>query len=219
MGRKWKRIGIMGGTFDPIHYGHLVAAEEARWRFDLEVVIFVPAGQPPHKPSEGITDKEHRYNMVVLATCPNPYFLVSRVEIDRPGPSYAIDTVREFKRKLGQDVEIYFITGADAVLEILTWREAERLVELCDFIAATRPGYDLEAMYRELPEKFLKHIHPLPIPGMAISSTEIRRRVREGLPIRYLTPEPVEQYILKHGLYKEPAEAKAGTVRHGTQGP
>ena len=216
MERRWKRIGIMGGTFDPIHYGHLVAAEEARWKFGLDVVIFVPAGQPPHKPPEGITDKEHRYNMVVLATCPNPHFLVSRVEIDRPGPSYAIDTVREFKKQFGQGTEIFFITGADAVLEILTWHEAEKLIELCDFIAATRPGYDLDAMYRKLPEKFLEHIHPLPIPGIAISSTEIRRRVREGLPIKYLVPEPVEQYILKHGLYRGPVRSEARAVEHGT---
>jgi len=216
MGEGWRRIGIMGGTFDPIHYGHLLAAEEARWRFRLEVVIFVPAGQPPHKRPEGITDKEHRYNMVVLATCPNPHFLVSRVEIDRPGPSYAIDTVREFKREFGEEAEIYFITGADAVLEILTWHEADKLVELCEFIAVTRPGYDLEAMYERLPSKFLEHIHPLPIPGIAISSTEIRRRVREGLPIKYLVPEPVEQYILKHGLYRKPVRSGARAVEYGS---
>ncbi len=202
------RIGVMGGTFDPIHYGHLVTAEEARVQFHLDRVIFVPSGHPPHKEERKSLDPEFRYLMVVIATASNPFFTVSRMEIDRPGPSYAIDTVRELKRELGDGVELFFITGADAILEILTWKEPEKILEECIFIAATRPGYDLRRLEENLPEseKIRHRTDPrvliMEIPALAISSTDIRRRVKEGRPIRYLVPEGVAEFIEKHGFYR-----------------
>ncbi len=137
----------MGGTFDPIHYGHLIAAEEARYRFQLARVVFVPCGQPPHKKPYAVTPAEHRYAMTLLATASNPHFIVSRIEIDRPGPSYSVDTVRLLRQQL-PDAELFFITGADAVLEILTWKDSDELIGLCRFIAVTRPGYDLRQLER-----------------------------------------------------------------------
>ncbi|MFA0756452.1 MAG: hypothetical protein YPKNTGVA_001973 [Candidatus Fervidibacter sp.] len=190
----------MGGTFDPIHYGHLVAAEEARHRFGLACVMFVPCGQPPHKKTYAVTPAEHRYAMTLLATASNPHFVVSRLEIDRPGPSYSVDTVRLLRQQF-PDAELFFITGADAVLEILTWKDSDELIGLCRFIAVTRPGYDLQQLER-LPAHYLERIMPLAIPGVDISSTLIRERVRRGEPIRYLTPDAVCDYIAKHGLYR-----------------
>ncbi len=192
----------MGGTFDPIHYGHLVAAEEARFRFNLSRVIFVPCGIPPHKKPYKVTPAEHRYAMTVLATASNPYFVVSRVEIDRPGPSYAIDTVKIFHQQFGARAEFFFVTGLDAVLEILTWKSHDELIRLCNFIAVTRPGYDAEKLHEHLPTHYLERISLLVIPGVDISSTMIRERVKRGEPIRYLTPDAVFDYISKHGLYK-----------------
>jgi len=193
------KIGIMGGTFDPIHIGHLVAAEEARAVFNLDKVIFVPNYQPPHKLSLPITDPEHRYAMVLLSIYTNPYFEVSRIEIERDGPSYAIDTVREFG-KLYPDGEIYFITGADAIAEILSWKQGEEILKLCKFIAVTRPGYDIGKVREKL--CFLDNsVEFLKITEINISSTEIRKRVREGKPIRYLVLDTVENYIYKHNLY------------------
>ncbi len=203
--RRWshtERIGIMGGTFDPIHYGHLLAAEEARFRFSMNKVIFVPCGIPPHKKSYAVTPAEHRYAMTVLATASNPRFVVSRIEIDRPGPSYAVDTLRAFRQMFGEGGELFFITGVDAVLEILTWKDKGELVRLCRFIAVTRPGYDVRQLSDRLPSDYLERIIPLVIPGMDVSSTLIRQRVRAGEPIRYLTPDAVCDYIVKHGLYK-----------------
>lgn len=190
----------MGGTFDPIHYGHLIAAEEARYRFQLARVVFVPCGQPPHKKPYAVTPAEHRYAMTLLATASNPHFIVSRIEIDRPGPSYSVDTVRLLRQQL-PDAELFFITGADAVLEILTWKDSDELIGLCRFIAVTRPGYDLRQLER-LPAHYLQRIVPLVIPGMDISSTLLRQRVRRGEPIRYLAPDAVCDYIAKHGLYR-----------------
>lgn len=192
----------MGGTFDPIHYGHLLAAEEARFRFGLAQVIFVPCGIPPHKKAYEVTAAEHRYAMTVLATASNPHFVVSRIEIDRPGSSYAIDTVRAFHQQFGEGVELIFITGVDAVMEILTWKENGELIKICRFIAVTRPGYDLSQLNKFLPSDYLDRIEILPIPDVGISSTLIRERVRRGEPIRYLTPAPVCDYIAKHKLYK-----------------
>lgn len=197
-----KRIGIMGGTFDPIHLAHLFAAEEARFKFNLEKVIFVPCGVPAHKKPYEVTPAEHRYAMVLLATANNPYFEVSRIEIDREGPSYAIDTVMAFRQLYGEDASIYFITGADAVLEILTWKETDKLIRLCKFIAVTRPGYDLSKISEVLGEEYASAIEILQIPGMDISSTAIRQRVRNGEPIRYLVPEMVYHYIMQHKLYR-----------------
>ncbi|MBC7328254.1 nicotinate-nucleotide adenylyltransferase [bacterium] len=193
------KIGIMGGTFDPIHIGHLVAAEEARAVFGLDKVIFVPNYQPPHKPDVKVSHPEHRYAMVLLSIYTNPHFEVSRVEIERGGPSYAIDTVKEFK-KLYPEAEIYFITGADAIAEILSWKQGEEILKLCKFIAVTRPGYDIEKVKEKL-SGVANDVQFLKITEINISSTEIRRRVREGKPIKYLVLETVENYIYKHNLY------------------
>lgn len=200
-------IGLMGGTFDPIHMGHLVTAEEVRIQFGLDQVIFVPSGHPPHKELRKVSDTEHRYLMTVLATITNPHFSVSRVEIDRD-PSrltYTIDTIRYFHRLYDGQADLYFITGADAILEILTWKDYKELLSICSFIAATRPGYCLSKLEETIggvcPE-VLKNIHILEIPAMAISSTFVRDRVSEGNPVKYLTTESVAQYILKNGLYR-----------------
>ncbi|KKM11189.1 nicotinate-nucleotide adenylyltransferase [Clostridiales bacterium PH28_bin88] len=195
----------MGGTFDPIHYGHLVAAEAARDQFRLDRVVFVPSGVPPHKKAYPVTEPRHRYLMTVLAVASNPFFEVSRVEIDRPGFSYAVDTVAEFRRVYGTGNQLYFITGADAILEILTWKKVDKLMGLCEFIAATRPGYhlQLDATLEKFPPEARGRIHFMEVPALAISSTDIRRRVREGRPVKYLLPETVEQYILKNKLYAE----------------
>ncbi|MDN5347290.1 MAG: nicotinate-nucleotide adenylyltransferase [Clostridia bacterium] len=196
----------MGGTFDPIHFGHLVTAEAARHEFSLEKVIFVPSGLPPHKKGYQVTPAEHRYRMTVLATRNNPYFAVSRVEIDRPGYSYAIDTVLEFRKCYGKEVELYFITGADAILEILTWKDVNLLLQECQFIAATRPGFHLERLQEALPGLPVEgrhRIHFIEVPALAISSTDIRKRVKEGRPIKYLLPDDVEEYIRCHDLYLE----------------
>ncbi len=194
-----KKIGIMGGTFDPIHYGHLVTAEEVRVKFGLTDVIFVPSGNPPHKIGRKITCVEHRYLMTVLATVTNLFFSVSRVEIDRKGPSYAIDTITQLKSMAGDETELYFITGADAFLQMDKWYKAEELVKMCNFVAATRPGYPIE----RLDNRFSKYIEIVEVPALSISSTDIRKRVKEGRSIKYLLPEAVEDYIFKNGLYRD----------------
>ncbi|MCK4777555.1 MAG: nicotinate-nucleotide adenylyltransferase [Actinomycetia bacterium] len=201
-------IGIMGGTFNPIHLGHLVTAEEAFYQFNLDRVIFIPTGIPPHKKDEEIALPEDRYLMTVIATASNPHFEVSRIEIDRKGPSYTIDTVYEIHERYGEDTEIYFVTGADAIFEILTWKDTEQIYSLCRFIAATRPGYSLKRFQEHhlLPEKKNENIKPkvsfMEIPALAISSTDIRRRIKEVKPIGYLVPEGVENYINKRKLYR-----------------
>jgi nicotinate-nucleotide adenylyltransferase len=195
------RLGLMGGTFDPIHYGHLLIAEEARQVLRLDRVEFVTAADPPHKPGKAACSAEHRYAMVVLATASNPFFHASRREIERSGPSYAIDTIESYRRD-HPGAEIVFITGADAILEILTWHRAAEVIRLATFVAATRPGYDLDALQRTLPAEFLTQIRTLTAPGVDISGTQIRERVREGKSTRYLMPEAVEAYIMKEGLYR-----------------
>ena len=202
-----ERIGIMGGTFDPIHLGHLVTAEEARQQFNLQYVVFVPSGYPPHKDNTRLSDLEHRYLMTVLAVITNPYFTVSRVEIERSqqGPTYTVDTVKWFQEFYGPESKIHFITGADAMLDILTWKDYENLLDTCQFIAASRPGYSLSRLrqtFEQLGSSSLKKVSYLEIPAMAISSTDIRERVRSGKTIKYLTPEAVEQYIIKNKLWK-----------------
>ncbi len=212
-----RRLGIMGGTFDPIHYGHLVTAEEARVQFDLAQVVFVPNRHPPHKDPREVSDPAHRYLMTVLATATNPYFTVSRAEIEREGPSYTIDTLLAFRQR-HPEAGLYYITGADAILQILRgeWEDSPRLLGLCDFIAATRPGFVLDhdaVRANNVTGRRLDNIHFMEIPALAISSTDIRRRVAQGKPIKYLVPEPVEHYIVKHGLYRlEPAD-RAGARR------
>ena len=194
------RIGLMGGTFDPIRYGHLLIAEVARTEFGLDRVIWLPAGRPPHKQDQEVTSAEHRYAMVVLATASNPDFEVSRQELEREGPSYTLDTVQSFHRR-APGCDLFFITGADAILKILTWHRHEELIEMCRFIAVTRPAYDPGCLRSLLPPHYLERVSTRTAPGVDISSTEIRARIRAGYPIRYLTPEPVEAYLRKHRLY------------------
>ncbi len=197
-------LGLMGGTFDPIHLGHLVSAEEARQQFALDYVVFVPAGFPPHKEKAKISAPEHRYLMTTLAVMSNPAFVVSRLEVDKPEPSYTIDTVRHFARHKAPGANLYFITGADAIMEILTWKDYEELLDVCTFIAVSRPGYSLERLWETVGSDcppVMQKVHLLEIPALAISSTFIRERAALGKTIKYLTPEPVEQYIKKHGLY------------------
>lgn len=193
------RLGVMGGTFDPIHAGHLVTAEEALQQFELDEVLFVPTGRPWMKEHEKLSPAEDRYLMTVIATASNPRFRVSRMEVDRDGPTYTIDTLRSLKAEL--DADLFFVTGADAVVEIFQWKEPDELFELAHFIAATRPGYDIAGLEAHAPTK-----HPgitvMQIPALAISSTDVRRRVAEGQPIRYLVPEGVKSYIEKAGLYR-----------------
>jgi len=197
------RLGIMGGTFDPIHYGHLVAAETARVEYNLYKVLFIPTGTPPHKDKTKVTAAELRYEMVKLAITDNPYFEISDIEIKRGGYSYTVDTLRALKERY-PDRELYFITGTDALRELFTWREAETILRLAHVIGAARPGFDatefLENVRVNHPE-FLSRIHYFEVPALAISSTDIRRRVRDGKSIRYLLPEEVRLFIEKMQLY------------------
>ncbi len=205
------RLGLMGGTFDPIHTGHLVIAEMARVEFALDRVLWIPSGDPPHKKGYLVTPQEHRYAMALLATANHPDFEVSRMELDRSGHSYTVDTVERLRRERPRD-ELYFITGADAILEILTWHRHHELIQACRFIAVTRPGYDLERLSSVLPMEYLTQISTLTTPGVDISSTDIRTRVRSGDAIRYLVPESVQAYIRKHQLYQDrgPRSEEAG---------
>lgn len=201
--RKPLRIGIMGGTFDPIHYGHLVTAEAARWEFQLDRVMFIPAGNPPHKSSRRVSPAEDRFAMSLLATVTHPNFSVSPLEMEREGPSYTVDTLKDLKAVYA-NAELYFITGADAILEILSWKNPEELLLTSSFVAASRPGYSsqqLDELLEKLPPELRERIIPLQVPALAISSSDLRRRVAEGRPIKYLLPEAVESYIRKAGLY------------------
>lgn len=191
------RIGVMGGTFDPIHHGHLVAASEVAQSFDLDEVVFVPTGMPWQKTK--VTEGEHRYLMTVIATASNPRFTVSRVDIDRDGPTYTIDTLRDLKAAR-PDAELFFITGADAIAQILGWRNHDELWELAHFVAVSRPGHVLNT--EGLPSE---DVSQLEVPALAISSTDCRARVREGNPVWYLVPDGVVQYIAKHHLYRSEA--------------
>lgn len=200
------KVGIMGGTFDPIHYGHLVTAEAVRYKFNLAKVIFVPSGNPPHKEARVITEKKHRYLMTILATVTNPNFEVSAIELNKEGYTYTVDTMKEFKTIYGENFEFYFITGADAILEILKWKDIDTLLNLCNFVAATRPGFntkDLADKLEYIKKTYDKDIFRVEVPSLAISSTDIRQRVAHGEPIKYLLPEAVERYIQKNHLYQE----------------
>jgi nicotinate-nucleotide adenylyltransferase len=194
----------MGGTFDPIHFGHLVTAEEALVQFNLDRVLFMPTGHPALKTDKPVTPAEDRYLMTVIATAANPDFDVSRMEVDRPGLTYTIETLLALRDEYGPAAELFFITGADAVWEIVSWKDAEKVADLATFIAATRPGYDLEAARAQhVAEATGFRIEYIEVPALAISSTELRRRVRERRAIRYLTPEAVGAYIQKRQLYRE----------------
>lgn len=200
------RFAVMGGTFDPIHYGHLVTAEAVRDEYDLDKVLFMPSGNPPHKMGKSPSDANHRYLMTVLATTTNPYFEVSRIEVDRQGITYTVDTLRELRNIYGEKAEIYFITGADAILEIFSWQNVDELFNLCFFVAATRPGYykeRVEQKLKEIESNYKKKIYDIEVPSLAISSTDIRNRIKNDKTIRYLLPEAAEDYIRKCNLYME----------------
>ncbi|HVQ92182.1 MAG TPA: nicotinate-nucleotide adenylyltransferase [Mycobacteriales bacterium] len=192
------RLGVMGGTFDPVHHGHLVAASEVASQFELDEVAFVPSGRPWQKEHREVAPAEHRYLMTVIATASNPRFWVSRVDIDRPGRAYTTDTLRDLRAER-PDAELFFITGADALEQILSWKDADELFELAHFVGVTRPGYTLSDAH--LPRAAVSLVD---VPAMAISSTTCRERVRKGLPIWYLVPDGVVQYIGKHRLYITP---------------
>ena len=196
--RTRRRIGVMGGTFDPIHHGHLVAASEVQAWFDLDEVVFVPTGQPWQKQDRQVSAAEDRYLMTVIATASNPRFWVSRVDIDRQGPTYTIDTLRDLHEELS-DADLYFITGADALSDIFTWRNADELFELAHFVGCTRPGFAMERSVLDgIPNDRVTIVE---IPALAISSTDCRERHMRGEPVWYLVPDGVVQYISKYALY------------------
>jgi nicotinate-nucleotide adenylyltransferase len=201
----------MGGTFDPIHHGHLVAASEVAHRFALDEVVFVPTGQPWQKQHTTVSSPEDRYLMTVIATASNPQFSVSRVDIDREGVTYTVDTLRDLHVQ-HPDAELFFITGADALDSILSWHQVDELFEFAQFVGVTRPGYGLDS-------KHLQHLEPgvltlLEIPALSISSTDCRARARDGRPVWYLVPDGVVQYISKRNLYRPADSSRAdGTAR------
>jgi len=194
-----RRVGVMGGTFDPIHHGHLVAASEVQSWFGLDEVVFVPTGEPWQKSGREVTSREHRYLMTVIATASNPRFTVSRVDIDRGGPTYTIDTLRDLTATM-PDTDLFFITGADALAEIFTWRDAAELWSLAHFVGCTRPGYEMDTTTLDgIPPDRLTILE---IPALTISSTDCRNRTAAGEPVWYLVPDGVVQYIAKHQLYE-----------------
>ena len=190
------RIGVMGGTFDPIHHGHLVAASEAAAELGLDEVVFVPTGRPSLKQHPGVTAPEHRYLMTVIATASNPRFTVSRADIDRPGLTYTVDTLRDLRTER-PDADLFFVTGADAIQQIFTWKDVDSLWSMAHFVAVTRPGHTLSI--ERIPAEAVTQLE---VPALAISSTDIRARARHGEPVWYLVPDGVVQYIAKHGLYR-----------------
>jgi nicotinate-nucleotide adenylyltransferase len=199
-----RRVGIMGGTFDPVHHGHLVAASEVAARFELDEVIFVPTGRPWQKQDRAVSPAEDRYLMTVIATASNPRFRVSRVDIDRPGPTFTIDTIRDLADTHPDD-ELFFITGADALAQILSWKDQQDALKLAHFVGVTRPGYELSGDH--LPADSVTLVD---VPAMAISSSAVRDRVRAGDPVWYLVPDGVVQYIAKLGLYRDESAIGAG---------
>ena len=198
------RLGIMGGTFDPIHYGHLVTAEQARESLDLDAVLFMPAGSPAFKLHKPVTPAEDRYAMTVLATAANPAFLASRFEIDRPGETYTVDTLRALRAYYPSNVALYFISGADAVLRILEWRDASEVGRLAHLVAVTRPGYNIDDARRKYMRTHaaIHHVSTVEVTALAVSSTDLREKVRAGRSIRYLVPQVVADYIEERGLYR-----------------
>ncbi len=196
-------ISVLGGTFDPIHMGHLIIAEEARLRLGLSQVVFVPAGQPWLKQDRDISPGEHRLEMIRLAIAPNAFFRASTVELERPGPSYTVDTLADLRRELGEEANLYFILGLDALAGLATWRQPQKIVELCHLVAARRPearDLDLQSLERSI-TGISHRVIILDNPLIDISSSEIRQRVAEGKSIREMVPEAVEQYIREQGLY------------------
>lgn len=203
-----RRVGVMGGTFDPIHHGHLVAASEVAHRFDLDEVVFVPTGQPWQKDGQKVSSAEDRYLMTVIATASNPRFSVSRVDIDRSGPTYTVDTLKDLRDQL-ENVELFFITGADALGKIFTWQDWQSMFSLATFVGVSRPGFELNDDH--LTRLDDASVHLLEIPALAISSSECRKRVSQQGPVWYLVPDGVVQYIAKRGLYRPSSEAPTVT--------
>jgi nicotinate-nucleotide adenylyltransferase len=211
-------IGVFGGTFDPPHYGHLVIAEEARARLGLRRVIFLPTGQPPHKPERVVTPVAHRLAMVLLAIAGNPGFRISRVDVDRPGPYFSAELLEMLQAELGPAADLHFIVGMDSLGDFLTWHEPARVLRAARLVAATRPGYacDLSEVEDVIPGA-TSRIILLEAPALEISSTDLQARVRAGLPIRYQAPEAVARYIRQHGLYaaSEPGQpSQSGEAAH-----
>lgn len=196
-----KSIGIMGGTFDPIHNGHIAIAQRVQERYHLDEVVFVPSGNPPHKKERHITAASHRLAMVEAAIKGIPGFSFSTMEIQRKGYSYALDTINEFYALYGSDIDLYFITGADAIAEIATWHRADELMEKCSFIAAARPGYQIDNVYRPVAEKFKHRIFLFRETASMESSSEIRQRIAMGEEVSTMLPPAVEDYIREHRLY------------------
>lgn len=210
---KLNALGILGGTFDPVHYGHLIAAEYARHEFTLDRVLFIPAGKPPHKTSDAITAAEHRYEMLQLAIQDNPAFELSSLEFHRQAVSYTVDTVQELKPAY-PGVELYFIMGADSLLHFHTWKDYQRLASLCSFIVVTRPGYSLnhhDDSLRQVPKQLWENLYQLEIPGVDISSSDIRARITAAKPVKYLLPPAVEEYIRSNHLYTREGKCCAGS--------
>ena len=199
------RLGVMGGTFDPIHNGHLVTAEQAFDDLSLALVVFMPAGRPAFKQDQRVTSGEERFAMTLLATADNPHFVASRFEIDRAGVTYTADTLRLLRELYPDNVEFYFITGADAITDIVSWRDAADIARLAHLVAATRPGYDLDRAWDAIAASGLDFdVTYLSVPALAISSSHLRDRVAAGQSLRYLTPDAVTGYLHKHGLYGAP---------------
>jgi len=199
-----RRLGIMGGTFDPIHHAHLVAAEEARHQLGLGLVLFMPAGDPPHKPGRPVSTACHRLRMLELAIAGKPYFAVSSVDLNRPGPSYTVEALHLLRREWGPTPVFFFVEGADSLTEILNWYHPERLIELTEIAVVDRPGAQVDLTDLELRLPGLSaRLHWVRMPSLDISASDIRARVRDGRPISYLVPAAVEAYIVEHGLYRE----------------
>lgn len=198
-----QRVGVFGGTFDPVHVGHLIVATELRFALRLDCVLFVPAGRPPHKTSQEISDNEHRLAMLQLALGDSPWFAISLVDMQRPGPSYTADTLAILRREL-EPAELVFLMGSDSLRDLPTWHEPHRIVAQAEIGVARRPGIevDLEQIYAYIPNA-RGRIHLVDVPLIGISSTDLRERVRTGRPISYQVPLPVEHYIAEHGLYRD----------------
>lgn len=201
-----KKIGIFGGTLNPVHHGHLIVAEHVREKFQLDSVLFIPSGKPPHKMFNEVVSAAHRFNMVKGAVKSNPFFDASSIEIDRTGYTYTVDTLRELAARYANDVELHFIIGADVIPELITWKDFTKVFELCSFIAVLRPGHHREDFFAEIEEMQLRYklrIQTTDAPLVDISSTAIREKVKIGQSIKYLVPSCVEEYIYNNGLYME----------------
>lgn len=195
------KLGVMGGTFDPIHLGHLAAAENARFYYNLDRVLFMLSAQPPHKEGQSVTSAFHRLRMLELAVADNCHFEVSTLEMRRSGASYTVDTLKQLHRELAEP-QLYFLMGSDSLFDLVNWYHYEELADLCTLVSISRPGFANGEAYRSLPDRVRAKTSILEVPGLEISSTELKRRLQQGEPIRYLLPVAVEAYIKEHNLYR-----------------